>query len=295
MEFITEEVKTSLGLSEEQINGLTPVYNDHIATQKQTWDLKANENAEGILNGAATKISEVTKVARNQGEKVADYIVRAGNEHFSTLKNELEVAKSEYAQKLKDFKGDDATKEELQKAKDELDKAKQTLATFDDIKAKADKLEPLETEYKTMKLQIAFQSVKPNFPETVNSYEAKAKWDDFVKGITDKNTIELVDGEAIVIDKENEHKRSKLKDLVEKDEEITKLLQGRNQGGTGGKPTEKVKIDGVPFEVPQNASSEERSKAIKDYLLKEGIALTSPEYSKKFSEYNTLILSGGKK
>jgi len=295
MEFITEEVKTSLGLTEEQINGLTPVYNEHIATQKQGWDLKANENAEGILNGAASKISEVTKVGRNQGEKIADYIVRASSEHLSSLQSDLTTKKAEYEQKLKDFKGDDATKEELQKAKDELDKAKQTLATFDEIKAKADKLEPLETEYKTMKLQIAFQSVKPNFPDTVNSYEAKAKWDDFVKGITDKNTIELVDGEAIVIDKENEHKRSKLKELVEKDEELTKLMQGRNQGGTGGKPTDKEKIDGVPFEVPKNASSEERSKAIKEYLLKDGIAITSPEYSKKFAEYNSIILSGGKK
>jgi len=295
MEFITEEVKTSLGLTEEQINGLTPVYNEHIATQKQGWDLKANENAEGILNGAASKISEVTKVGRNQGEKIADYIVRASSEHLSSLQSDLTTKKAEYEQKLKDFKGDDATKEELQKAKDELDKAKQTLATFDEIKAKADKLEPLETEYKTMKLQIAFQSVKPNFPDTVNSYEAKAKWDDFVKGITDKNTIELVDGEAIVIDKENEHKRSKLKDLVEKDEELTKLMQGRKQDGTGGKPTDKVKVDGVPFEVPKDASSEERSKAIKEYLLKEGIAITSPEYSKKFAEYNSIILAGGKK
>jgi hypothetical protein len=295
MEFITDEVKTSLGLSEEQINGLTPLYTDHFANKQKEWDNKANENAEGILNGAVSKIVEVTKVTRNQGEKVADYIVRANETHLSTLKTELETAKSDYAQKLKDFKGDDATKAELQKAKDELDKAKQTLANFDEIKAKADKYDETSQALSGLKLQVAFQGVKPNFPDTVNPYEAKAKWDEFVKGVQDKYTIELVDGEAVCKDKENEYKTAKLSDLVSTNEDLTKLLQGRQQTGAGGKPIEKTKIDGVPFEVPKNATTDERSTAIKEYLLKGGIAVTSPDYSQKFAELNTKIIEGSKK
>lgn len=295
MEFITDEVKTSLGLTDEQITGLTPLYTDHFANKQKEWDNKANENAEGILNGAVSKIVEVTKVTRNQGEKVADYIVRANETHLSTLKTELETAKSEYAQKLKDFKGDDATKEELQKAKDELDKAKQTLANFDEIKAKADKYEETSQALSGLKLQVAFQGVKPNFPDTVNAYEAKAKWEDFVKGVQEKYTIELVDGEAVCKDKENEYKTVKLSDLVSKDEELSKLSQGRQQTGAGGKQVDKVKIDGVPFEVPKDASTEERSTAIKEYLLKEGVSITSPDYAKKFAELNAKILEGSKK
>lgn len=294
MDFITAEVKTSLGLTDEQIKGLTPVYQEHFATKQKEWDTKANENAEGILDGAISKIVETTKVPRNQGEKVADYIERAGNTHLVNLKTDLENAKLEYDKKLKDFKGDDATKAELDAAKAELDKAKQTLANFDEIKAKADKYEPLETEYKNMKLQIAFQSVKPNFPETVNPYEAKAKWEEFINGVQGKYTIELVEGEAICKDKENEYKTIKLSELVSKDEELSKLAQGRAQGGTGGKQVEKVKVEGVPFEIAKGATSEERSKAIQGHLLKEGIAKTSPEYAKKFKEIHDLILKGGK-
>jgi hypothetical protein len=294
MEFITAEIATELGLTEAQVTSIKEKGSNYIADLQKGWDNKANENAEGILNGAISKIVETTKVPRNQGEKVADYIERASNSHLSTLKTDLETAKLDYAQKLKDFKGDDATKLELENAKLELDKAKQTLANFDEIKAKADKYEPLETEYKNMKLQIAFQSVKPNFPETVNSYEAKAKWEEFISGVQNKYTIELVDGVAVCKDKDNEYKTVKLSELVTKDEELSKLSQGRVQQGVGAKQVDKVKIDGVPFEVAKDATSEERSKAIQEHLLKEGIAKTSPEYAKKFKEFHDLIVKGGK-
>lgn len=294
MEFITAGIATELGLTDAQVTTIKEKGSNYIADLQKGWDNKANENAEGILNGAISKIVETTKVPRNQGEKVADYIERASNSHLSTLKTDLETAKLDYAQKIKDFKGDDATKLELESARLELDKAKQTLANFDEIKAKADKYEPLETEYKNMKLQIAFQSVKPNFPETVNSYEAKAKWEEFISGVQDKYTIELVDGVAVCKDKDNEYKTEKLSELVTKDEELSKLAQGRVQQGVGAKQVDKVKIDGVPFEVAKDASSEERSKAIQEHLLKEGIAKTSPEYAKKFKEFHDLIVKGGK-
>jgi hypothetical protein len=291
MEFITEEVQKTLGLTPEQVKGIEPLYNDHIANQKKDWDGKANENAEKIIEGAAKTIMEATGVAREQGEKVAEYLKRAGGLHISTLKSEVELAKAEYDKKIADFKGDSATKEELQKAKDELDRAKQQLAEFDTYKEKAEKYEPLENEYKTMKLQIAFQSVKPTFPDTVNPYEAKAKWDDFVKDVQEKWTIELVDGEAVCKDKENNYKVAKLKDLVQSNEAITALLAGRKQDGMHSKEKELQKIDGVPFEVPKGADSQERSKAISEYLLKQGVVKTSPEYAKQFAELYKKILA----
>ncbi len=291
MEFITEEAQKTLGLTPEQIEGIKPLYNNYIANQKKDWDGKANENAEKIIEGAAKSIMDATGVAREQGEKVADYLKRAGGVHVSSLKTEVETAKAEYEKKIADFKGDSATKEELQKAKDELDKAKQQLAEFDSYKEKAEKYEPLENEYKNMKLQIAFQSVKPTFPDTVNQYEAKAKWDEFVKDVQEKWTIELVDGEAVCKDKENNYKVSKLKDLVQSNESITALLAGRKQGGMDSKEKELQKIEGVPFELPKGADTQERSKAITDYLLKQGIVKTSPEYATQFAELNKKILA----
>lgn len=295
MEFITEEVQKTLNLTPEQIEGLKPLVSNHIADLQKGWDGKANENAEKILTGAISKVIEVTKVPRNEGEKVADYIERASNTHLVGLKTTLENAKSEYEQKLKDFKGDEATKAELQKAKEDLDNAKKQLADFDTYKAKAEKLEPLEKEYSSMKLQIAFNSVKPNFPETVNVYEAKAKWDEFVKSVQEKYTIELVDNEAVCKDKENEYKTAKLKDLVDADANLSALLQGRKQGGTGAKEKEMTKINGVPFDVPKDCTTEERSKLIKEYLTTQGLNVTSGEYAKKFAELNKAILEANKK
>jgi hypothetical protein len=294
MDFITEEVQKAVGLTPEQVEALKPAYTNHIADLQKTWDGKANENAEKILTGAIAKVIEVTKVPRNEGEKVAEYIERASNTHLGTLKTDLENARSEYNQKLKDFKGDEATKAELQKAKEYLDKAKQQLAEFDNYKAKAEKLDPLEKEYSSMKLQVAFSQVKPTFPQTVNPYEAKAKWDEFVKGVQEKYTIELVDGEATCIDKENQYKTSKLKDLVAADANLTSLLQGRKQEGSGAKEKEMTKVENVPFDVPKDCTTEERTLLIRDYLTKQGINLASKDYSEKFAELNKAILAAKK-
>ena len=116
-------------------------------------------------------------------EKVADYILRANGEYNSSLKSDLERAKYEYEQKLKDFKGDDATKAELDKAKAELDEAKKKLADFDVLKDKADKYEEATQTLSKLKLDVAFQKVKPSFPETANPFEVKARWEAFEKNV----------------------------------------------------------------------------------------------------------------
>lgn len=289
MDFITEEIKTKLSLTDEAIAELTPLYNNKVADIKKEFEGTANANAEKIIEGAVKSTEESTGVKREIGEKNADYLKRVGSVYLYNLKSELEQAKAEYQTKLKDFKGDEATANELKEAKDALDKAKQTLADYDSVKEKANKYEEVVEQLSGLKLQTAFQSVKPNFPDNVNTYEAKAKWDEFTKSIKEKYTIELVDGEAICKDKENEYKTTKLKDLVVNDAELSKLLQGRQQQGIGARQVDFKKVDGVPFDVPNNATNEERSKLIKEYLVAQGIGLTTPEYSKKFAELNTKI------
>lgn len=287
MEFLTEEVIAELGITPEQLTKLNEKGNDYIADLKKDLGKTANDNAEKILEGAIAKIVETTKITRNQGEKIADYVQRASESHLSGLKNDLETAKAEYNQKVKDFKGDETTKAELDKAKDELDKAKQQLADFDTIKEKAEKYETTVGELSGLKLQVAFQSVKPNFPDTVDEYRAKAKWDEFITNVKNKYTIELVDGEAVCKDKENEYKTIKLKDLVDKDEAISLLMQGRKQQGSGAGQKTFTKVDGVPFEIPNGATNTELSKLVRDHLLAKGVGATDKNYSSQFEEiYN---------
>jgi len=295
MDFLTEEITKELNLTPEQVAGIKTPYENYIASEKAKWDTKANTDAEGILSGAANKLEEVTSIKRNQGEKLADYYVRAGNEFLTAQKTEVETLKADYAQKLKEFNGGDATKAELQKAQDELDKALVKLADYDSLKEKADKYEPLETEYKSLKDKVFFQNEKPNFPETVNKYEAEAKWNELVKNINDNYEKSFDEnGVSILTSKENKHIVKKLSEVIQNDENIKGLLEGRKQPGTGFKPGHK-KLADLDIELSVKPSTEEISKVINEKLDKEGIPKMSKERPKKFMELQTKILEELKK
>lgn len=292
MDFLTQEIIEKAGLTEEQLATIKPLGESYIADLKKSWDGKANSDAEGILNGAATKIAEVTKVTRNQGEKIADYIVRAGNEHLTAKQSEVESAKAQYEQKLKDFKGDDATKSELDAAKAKLDAAQKRLAEVEPLLEKANKYDELATKYDTMKIQTAFSTVKPSFSPEANKYEVKAKWQEFVDGIQAKYNVEMADGEAMCVDKENQYSTFKLADLVASDENIKTLTLGRQQQGSGAKLAKTSKIEGVPFEINKESPNPEKYAAIRDYLTtKEGLDRNSKAYSEKFAELRKKIFA----
>ncbi|MFP7656088.1 hypothetical protein [Chryseobacterium proteolyticum] len=290
---ITDELAKEAGLTPEQVAALNPKINDYVSEQKKEWDGKANENAENILSGAAKYIQEKTgvKEERQQGEKLGDYLSRISDKAIESKSNEVAQLKKDYEQKIKEFKGDEATKAELEASKKKLDDAQKLLADYDDLKEKASKYESTEQTLSEYKRKAAFGNVKPAFSKDANSYEVDAKWKAFQKNIEEKYTIELVDDDYIAIDKENKYKHIKLSELVEKDESLKPLTSERQVAGTGAKAT-KITVEGFNVEVTEEAkkSTAERTKVIKEQLTKEGISLTSPEYSKKFAEYNKKIM-----
>lgn len=283
-------------LSEDQVkavSGYGKTYSDNlIADTKKTYDGKANADAEAILNGAAGKIAEITSIARNQGEKMGEFISRSWGEFSKEGQTKLEKAQKDYEDKIKDFKGDDATREELEKARLKLDDTLKKYADYDTLKETADKYNPLLESNNSMKMEVSFGQVKPSFPDTVNEYEAAAKWAEFKSGVLKTHTIELVDGVAMAVDKENVHKVTKLKDLIAKDESINKLLEGRQQKGSNANQSKLSKVEGVPFDVPENALADAkiRSQIIKEHLTKAGVGVTDSNYSKKFTELNNKIM-----
>lgn len=293
MEFLNEDAVKELGLTPEQVEGITPKFNEYISNQKLEWDKKANENAEGILSGAVKYLQEKTGVKedRQQGEKYADYLARISDKAFEGKKSELETAKAEYDKKLKEFKGDDATKEELQKAKDKLDAAQKQLADYDTLKEKADKYEEATKSLSELKRQAAFGNVKPAFNKDANEYEVKAKWAEFQKRVEEKFNIEFVDGEYIAVDKENQYKQTKLSELVANDEELKGITSERVVPGLGSKG-KSFKVDGLNTEVPEEAKTDtaKRAEFIKEIMAKEGLTdVTNPAYSKRFAELNKKI------
>lgn len=285
MDFITKEVATELGITDEVLGKLTPMYNDHVAKIKNEFEGTANKNAENIIEGAITSTQKKygVELPRNEGEKNADYLARLNDKVVETQQSNILKLENEWKQKLKDFEGGDATKKELEEAKKKLDDAQIKLAEYDDLKVKADKYEPLETEYKNLKDKVFFQNEKPTFPDSVNPYEAEAKWNKFVNSFNEKWEKSFDEnGKSIAIAKDNPHLKKELKDLISSDEDLKTLLTGRQQAGTGGKAGHKVgELDIV---LPDNPTSEDKSKAINEHLDKLGFPKMSRERTKKFTE-----------
>ena len=292
MEFTEEFIKDN-GLSTEQVTALTTATNDNEATLKQGWDGLANTNAEKIISGATSLIAESLKVTRNEGEKAADYIVRAQKESFSSKESDYVTKMAELEEKMKTAGSDEALKGEYSELKGKYSTLQQKEASFDELMNSGvkDKYDTLLESNTKLNLEVSFNSVKPNFPDTVNSYEAMAKWNEFKSTTLEKYHIKIVENEALAIDKENEHKIVKLKDLLGADTNIKSLLEGRQQTGPNGLPVSKGKVEGVPFDVPEDAktNAKSRAEAIREYLAKENISIGDARHVKMFKEFNDKI------
>lgn len=283
----TEEFIQEVGLTEDQVSKVNGYYESNVIPElKKGWDGKANDNAEGILSGASKYASEKfgIELEREQGEKFGDYLARISETALQSKTDSLAQKEQELQEKLKNFKGSDELKAKYENALLDLDAYKQKVA-------KLEPLEGLDVKYKEstetlskLKREVAYGSVKPNFPDTVNKYEADAKWNEWKASVEDKYTIELIDGKPFAIDKDNEHKKVELSKLIAQDESISELLKGRQQRGNGALPTDLIDVEGLPFKLPQSASKEDISELIKEHLSKELGSITHKDFSKQFKE-----------
>lgn len=293
-EFKEEFIKNN-NLTEEQVNAVrsefSGYYSAKTAELKNQWDGKANENAQRILSGAASHVEKATGIQRASGEKLGDYFSKVGLEYLSSKESEINTLKSDYEAKLKEFKGGDALKSELDKTKNQLDEALKKYADYDSLKENAEKYNPLKERYDTLESEVCYESVRPNFPESVDEYRAKGVFKEWRELIDRDWDVKFEDGKAIAVNKENRYKIEDLKNLLTKDENISSLLKGRQQEGLNSRQVETTKVEGVPFEVPVEARTDSRVryKVVADYLAKKGIPVTSKEHSKQVSELSKKI------
>jgi hypothetical protein len=297
MEF-TADFITENGLTPEQVTAVTGQFtNEFIPNLKKEYDGVANTNAEGILTGASTYAKEKLgfDLDRDQGEKYGDYLSRGFDFKFSSMQKDLDLKQTELNDKLANFKGGDEYKLQLDGIKGEKDLLLQRIAKLEPLEGMDEKYNGATQELSKLKTEVAYGSVKPNFSTDVNKYEAKAIWDQFKVGIEQKYTIEIVDGKPIAIDKENIHKTFDLETLVSQDNNISELLKGRQQGGTGAREVNFKELEGIPFKVPENATSEDLSKIVREHVLKEISDITSPAYSKRFGELYVKVKNAQKK
>ena len=286
MEF-TQEFIESNGLSEEQVTAVTGfVQTEIVPTIKKEYDGKANENAEGILSGAAKYAKEKFGVEyeREQREKWGDYLIRISDSALTSKTQKLLEREKELEDKLKNFKGSDELKQKYEDALKKNDALLKQVAELEPLKGFDEKYKQATEKLTLMQKEVAYNSIKPSFPDTVNKYEADAKWGEWKRGIEDKYNIELIEGKPFAIDKENEHKKYELSKLLEQDINIADLLKGRQQRGLGSDPADLTEVEGVPFKIPKNATSEELSNLVREHVLKELGSLTHKDYAKRFQE-----------
>lgn len=281
-------------LDEDQVKNIKAESETQEAELKKGWDSKANDDAEAIIEGAGEKTVTLTGIKRDQGEKWAAYLTRSSDLFFTGTKKSYEDKIKILDEKIKNSKGDEVIKKELEEATEKLDLLQKQEAKFADWEEHdyKGKFEALTIQVGDQVIEGAFQGVKPNFPDTVNEYEANGRWGEFKKDVLDKNTITVdKDKVAYATDKENKHKVTKLKDLVTQHKGISELAKGREFKGLDSDNKAKVSIEGVPFKVPENATPKERQKAIKEYLTGElKLRATSSEYAKQYSDFNQKLL-----
>lgn len=296
---LSKELIEQHQLSEDVVKAISSYGEEQIANIKKEFEGKANENAEGILTGVAKSIRDKFGVntEREQGEKYGDYLNRVSQMVVSTKKSEIDKIKSDYEEKIKGVKGAETLRTEYEQLQSKLDEVQKKYADYDEVKAKAQKADEYGQQLSGLKLEVAFNNVKPVFPETANKYEVDAKWKAWKETVLKEYNIELVDGKPMAISKENQYKQKELSELLKSDENIKSLLEKREQGGLNAKEREKeLSIEGVPFKLPANPTAKERQDAIKQYLTNDlKLSSASQEYAKKFAELNQQILNGGKK
>jgi hypothetical protein len=272
------------GLNEDQVKAIATFGTEYTATIKKEYDGVANQQVDGIMGGVAKSMGVDTP--REQGEKWNDWLSRVSTSKFSAKEQELQSQIAAYEEKIKSTKGSELITEELNTTRQKLSDAQKQLAELEPLAGYKEKYEELYTKSTSMELNVAFGGVKPSFSQDVNEYEAKAKWDSFKKETLDKFNIVFDGNEPIAVDKENEHRRFKLSELVAGNEEIQALAKGRVQGGTGGNPTpDYISVEDVPFKVKKDATGSDIQTSIDNYLVTDKkLDPLSAEYSSEFGK-----------
>ena len=285
------------GLEDNQVQAITTFIESELKPEiKKEFEGVANQNAEGILTGVSKSISKKfgLELERGQGEKLADYIERLGDEGLSSKAQALKTKEAELEEKLKNFKGSDEIKQQLLDAQKKNDELLKQVAELEPLKGFDLKYQEATEKLTSMQKEVAYSNIKPTFPKEVNPYEADAKWNAFKAEIEAKYDIVLEDGKPIAIDKENHHKKVELKTLLEKDVNISELLQGRQQRGTGANSADLIEVDGLPFQVKKGATNEELSIQVREHLEKELGNKFHPKFNEKMIQYLTLAKKAAK-
>src|SRR5690606_29048736 len=108
---------------------------------------------------------------REQGEKWGDYLIRISDSALTSKTQKLLEREKELEDKLKNFKGSDELKQKYEDALKKNDDLLKQVAELEPLKGFDEKYKQATEKLTLMQKEVAYNSIKPSFPDTVNKYE----------------------------------------------------------------------------------------------------------------------------
>jgi len=271
-----EELKK--GLEPEQIQAIEAEY----SVKEAELLALANKNADGIFNGAAEKLNQLTNIQKNEKEKFSDYFERLGTEWLPEV-SKAKITKAEqealeWKGKFENHKGDETFKIELEQVKAELAKFPDILKAKDE--AWETKYSSLETTHNTSKLNRSITDAMPKFDDNVNKFELEAKKKSAIERI--KNTHELSYDEKDNLIGTKDYQKFLISDLLKQDAELKDLILIEQKTGGGGQGSSgSAKTLNIPESISKGAAQE----IIKQHIItNENIDHLDDKFAARFKE-----------
>jgi len=279
---LTEDQIKEKEFTPDQIELVKSVY----ATKEAEFLALANKNADGIFNGAAEKLTALTGISKGDKEQYSTYFERLGTEWLPSNAEQriLDAEKKandkviEFEEKVKNHKGDESLKIELQKAKDELAKIPDLLKAKDEDWLK--KYNTLETEHKTSKLNRSMTDSMPKFDDNVNQFELEAKKKNAIERISTNYELSFDEKGNLIGTKD--YQKTLVSELLKNDSELKDLIlidQGAGGGAGGGNANTKT------LSIPESIGKGAAQQLIKMHIIKnENIAELDDKFASRFKE-----------
>ncbi|MFW6370551.1 MAG: hypothetical protein ACOC10_05020 [Bacteroidota bacterium] len=284
---LTKEFLIEQGIKEEDANDVLGKLGDKaqlLVTKKY-----ANDGVNNAYSNIDRSVLTLTGLQKNNEEKTSDYISRAlshikdssgGDEKVQQLNQEIASLKEQ----IKTGKGDENLKKMLDTTIQERDQLKTKLESFDKTleektKEWKEKYEQTSSEYQKFKLVSDLKKAIPNnfrkdLPKDYIDFKVNSLIE---KVLADYDKIENENGEIVL---KNTEKFDVVKAADYFTNNLKDSLEGRQMAGTGADGNGNTPPPSQ-LSLKEGMSNSEKYQAIKDFVVKQGLTVTSNEFKDK--------------
>ncbi len=239
---MNKEELLEIGVNESVAPNVLELYNKQLESEKNTirneLSSLANENAKKILDGFALKLTDLTGLARNSGEKSSDFASRVLPEYIDKEASSYRAQIKELEERIDQGISDQQIQEEYSKTKNQLKLIQQQLADLQESSAL--ELENKSKEFERFRNESSIMSLLPKLAEDLDPYGKKARIELLISDLLDNFELEY-DASNNFIARQN-GKVQPVKELIESHEAIKDVIFTERQIQGGGARTDQSKM-----------------------------------------------------